>query len=262
VDIRKAARFEELQLKVERDPASIAFAQLAEECRRAGELQEAVDVCRAGLDIHPGYLSARVTLGRALLELSQLDEAQVELETVLRSAPENLAALRALAETLHKRGDLGDALTQYRAALSLAHNDPDLQETVAELAKVVDPAPSPAASDGLSFEQAAREFLLHAPPPVKPAPSLVVDPPAASVETALASPAMPPLVVVEPSSAPVSNAFSYASDDPAPSRVVDATPAFAAAPEDRAARDHAVRTIAALEQWLEAVHVTRAHRHA
>jgi hypothetical protein len=41
------------------DPASIAFAQLAEECRRAGHNQEAVDVCRAGLELHPGYLSAQ-----------------------------------------------------------------------------------------------------------------------------------------------------------------------------------------------------------
>ena len=257
-----SSRIEDLRRRVQKDPASIAFAQLAEECRRAGELQEAVDVCRTGLEIHPGYLSARVTLGRALLELNQLDEAQVELETVLRSAPENLAALRALAETLHKRGELGDALTQYRAALSLAHNDPDLQETVAELAKVIDPAPPPNASDGLSFEQAAREFLLHAAPPAKAAPAPVVEAPAAIVAPALPSPAMPPPPVEEPPSAPAAHAFSYASDDPAPSRVVEAMPAIAAVPEDHAARDHAVRTIAALEQWLEAVHVTRAHRHA
>ena len=47
----------------------VRFAQLAEELRRSGELQEAVDICQSGLAIHPGYLSARVTLGRALLEL-------------------------------------------------------------------------------------------------------------------------------------------------------------------------------------------------
>jgi tetratricopeptide (TPR) repeat protein len=275
--VADSSRIDDLRRRVQKDPASIAFAQLAEECRRAGELQEAVDVCRAGLDIHPGYLSARVTLGRALLELNQLDEAQVELETVLRSAPENLAALRALAEALHRRGDLGDALTQYRAALSLAHNDPDLQETVAELAKLIDPAPPPAASDGLSFEQAAREFLLHAPPPVKPAPPPLaaatppaiadaapsgVEPASAGADAALPSPEMPSLLVEEPSSAPVAGAFSYADEDPAPSHLVEATPALTAAPDDHAARDHAVRTIAALEQWLEAVHVTRAHRHA
>ena len=68
-------RIEDLRRRVQKDPASIAFAQLAEECRRAGRYEEAVEVCRAGLAVHPGYLSARVTLGRALIELDQPDEA-------------------------------------------------------------------------------------------------------------------------------------------------------------------------------------------
>src|SRR5688500_11871188 len=101
------SRIEELRRRVQKDPASIAFAQLAEELRRAGEYQESADSCRAGLEIHPGYLSARVTLGRALVELGQIDEAQAELTRVLESAPENLAAIRGLAEIHHRRGDLG-----------------------------------------------------------------------------------------------------------------------------------------------------------
>ena len=80
-------RIEDLRRRVQKDPASIAFAQLAEECRRAGHYQESVDVCRAGLELHPGYLSARVTLGRALIELNDLETALAELEHVLKSAP-------------------------------------------------------------------------------------------------------------------------------------------------------------------------------
>src|SRR5204863_6914061 len=127
------SRLEDLRRRVQQDPSSIAFAQLAEEYRRAGQLQEAVDVCRAGLEIHPGYHSARVTLGRAFLELNQFEDAQKELEQVLKSAPENLAAIRGLAEIYHRRGSLAEALVQYRAALGLARNDPDLEQTVADL---------------------------------------------------------------------------------------------------------------------------------
>jgi tetratricopeptide (TPR) repeat protein len=101
------SRIEELQRRVQKDPASIAFAQLAEEHRRAGAFEEAIDVCRAGLEQHPGYLSARVTLGRALLESGQYEDAQAELEYVLRAAPDNLAAIRALAE-IHQRREDGD----------------------------------------------------------------------------------------------------------------------------------------------------------
>ena len=103
-------RIEELRRRVQKDPASIAFAQLAEEFRRAGQYAEAIDACHAGLAMHPGYLSARVTLGRALIEVGELDQALLELTQVLNAAPENLAALRGLAEIHHRRGDLPQAL--------------------------------------------------------------------------------------------------------------------------------------------------------
>src|SRR5215467_8132501 len=117
-------RIDDLRRRVQKDPASIAFAQLAEELRRAGQFDESIETCRAGLNIHPGYLSARVTLGRALLEVNQLEAGQAELELVLKSAPENLAAIRGLAEIFHRQGRLPEALAQYRAALALAKNDP------------------------------------------------------------------------------------------------------------------------------------------
>jgi Flp pilus assembly protein TadD len=115
------------------DPASIAFAQLAEECRRAGLYEEAVATCRAGLKRHPEYTSVRVTLGRALIELDRLDEALAELETALTQAPQNLSALRALAQIHHRRGSTADALARYRHALVLAPNDPELNRAVLEL---------------------------------------------------------------------------------------------------------------------------------
>lgn len=95
-------RIEELRRRVQLDPASIAFAALAEEFRRMGRNEEAIETCRAGLQRHPAYLSARVTLGRALIETGDYDAAREELETVLRSAPENLAAIRGLAQ-IHDR---------------------------------------------------------------------------------------------------------------------------------------------------------------
>lgn len=98
-------RIEELKRRVQMDPASIAFAALAEEYRRAERYDEAIETCTAGLVRHPSYLSAHVTLGRALMEVGRLQEAQQELEFVLRLAPENLAAIRGLAE-IHRR--LGD----------------------------------------------------------------------------------------------------------------------------------------------------------
>lgn len=133
----------ELRRRVQTDPASIAFAQLAEECRRAGSNEEAVEICRAGLARNPAYLSARVTLGRALIELGQLDAAKAELDLVVAGAPDNLAAIRGLAEILQLRGQMKEALAYYKHALELAKHDRDLEDTVERISQVVAPAPPP-----------------------------------------------------------------------------------------------------------------------
>jgi tetratricopeptide (TPR) repeat protein len=198
--VAENARIEALRRRVQKDPASIAFAQLAEECRRAGGYGEAAEICRAGLAIHPEYLSARVTLGRALLELNELNEAAEELNLVLRGAPENLAAVRGLAEIALRRGDRVEALKRYRVALGLAKNDPDLQEIVSDLQQQLAPA------------GAAPAERVIPTPEVEEAPD--------EVETvALTCGTM-------------------------------------------GAIDSARPLVAVLEQWLTAIHVTRAERHA
>lgn len=128
-----ASRIDELRGRLQKDPASIAFAQLGEEYRRAGRFREAIGTCRAGLKRHPGYLSARVTLGRALLELGELDAAYAELTGVLGQAPENLAAIRGLAEIHRRRGELPEALQQFKNAFELAGGDPGIDKLVRDI---------------------------------------------------------------------------------------------------------------------------------
>jgi len=124
-------RIEELRRRVEADPASIAFAALAEEYRRLGRYDEAVETCVAGLQRHPAYLSARVTLGRSLVETGDLDSAREQFETVLRSAPENIAATRGLAQ-IHER--LGHSTEM----------DPHLAQLMREHVESLPPPPPPA----------------------------------------------------------------------------------------------------------------------
>jgi tetratricopeptide (TPR) repeat protein len=128
-------RIEELLRRVESDPAPFVFAQLAEEYRRAGRHAEAVRCCRDGLERHPGYLSARLILGRALAEMGSLDEATVELERVLQSAPDNLSATRDLAEIHLRQGHLEQALDYYERAVDLFRHDAELEGKVRELSR-------------------------------------------------------------------------------------------------------------------------------
>ena len=91
-------RIDDLRRRLDSDPTPFAFAQLAEEYRRTGAYREAIQTCRAGLLQHPGYHSARVILGRCLLETGDLKAAEIEFATVVRAAPDNLSARRGIAD--------------------------------------------------------------------------------------------------------------------------------------------------------------------
>ena len=138
-------RLEELRRRVENDPASIAFASLAEELRRTGDHDEAVRVCRAGLEHHPTYLSARVTLGRALLELQQYPEARTELEYVIHAAPDHLLALKCMGELQARAGD-GAPAEPARAVAFPAE------------VKAADPTPEPVVAPAPPPHPALREL--------------------------------------------------------------------------------------------------------
>ena len=129
-------RIEDLRRRIHKDPASIAFAQLAEEHRRAGDCEEAVRVCETGLAQHPAFLSARVTLGRALFELGRLEEARSEFLRVLDAAPDNLIAVGKLAEIhqrTHQVTQLGITNDTSRASLSPGQDRQADDRVLAEL---------------------------------------------------------------------------------------------------------------------------------
>jgi tetratricopeptide (TPR) repeat protein len=149
-------RIQELRRRVQQDPASLSFAPLAEELRRAGQLADAVATCRAGLKRHPEYVSARATLGRALLDQGDLDAALDELTTVLQSAPEHLAALKGIAEIHAERGDVDAALASYRRAFDLAREDQDLARAIAALEAQ---APAPPSGPDLASGSANSPVL-------------------------------------------------------------------------------------------------------
>jgi tetratricopeptide (TPR) repeat protein len=129
-------RIDQLRRRVSADPASVAFAALAEEYRKEGRYPEAIETCRVGLQRHPAYLSARVTLGRALLGVGDYEAARLELEAVLRLAPENLAAIRAMADIYSRLRDADEMPAE--EADSLPDAEPAGEET-----HPVEPVPPP-----------------------------------------------------------------------------------------------------------------------
>ncbi len=137
------SRIDELRRRLERDPGSRLFAQLAEEHRKAGEHAEAIRVARAGLVQHPSYPSARLTLGRALLDSGDPGGARVELEAALHDAPDNILASRFLGQALEALGELGPAVVQLQRTLKMAPGDRQLESQIVSLeTRLRSPQPS------------------------------------------------------------------------------------------------------------------------
>jgi tetratricopeptide (TPR) repeat protein len=116
-------RLERLERIYEENPGTRLFLALAEEYFRDGQLEKAVEVCRGGLEIFPGYTSARVTLARSLIDLGQDDEAERELGAVLGNSPDNLLASRLYAALLIRQGRRDEAAAVVDRLLELSPDD-------------------------------------------------------------------------------------------------------------------------------------------
>ena len=108
-----------LKEKIEKDPNSKLFVPLAEEYKKAGMYDDAIDVLAKGLERQPSYLSARVSLGKIYIEKGMLDEARSEFEKVIAAIPDNLYAHKKLAETYRDLGEKDKAIKEFKTVLRL-----------------------------------------------------------------------------------------------------------------------------------------------
>jgi tetratricopeptide (TPR) repeat protein len=119
--------------KYQEDPTSRIFAPLAEAYRKAGLLDEAIEIAREGLRVHPNFIGGRVALARALFEKRHYDEVVEELSIVVREVPDNLVAQKLLAESSLMLGRVAEALSAFKMLLYFNPGDAETARVVAEL---------------------------------------------------------------------------------------------------------------------------------
>ena len=148
---------EKLREKVEKDPNSKLFVPLAEEYRKEGMLDEAIDILQKGLERQPSYMSARVSLGKIYLEKGKPDEARSEFEHVIEAIPDNLYAHKKLSEIYRDTGKRDLALKTFRTVLKLNPMDEETLNNLRELegASVELPAEDLKGTDTQVSEEAA-----------------------------------------------------------------------------------------------------------
>src|SRR5262245_57822518 len=113
-------RYEE---RLARDPASPAFALLADAYRRASRTRDAIRLCREGLARTPENTAARLTLAKALVDEGDAEAAMIEVEAVLERNPADGPAHRLAGELERRRGQLEAAVAHLREAAALDPSD-------------------------------------------------------------------------------------------------------------------------------------------
>jgi tetratricopeptide (TPR) repeat protein len=113
--------------RLARDPASLAFAQLADLYRKAGRTRDAVALCRNGLTRYPHYTTARLILAKSLVADGQLAPAQAELDAILEVSPKDVQCHRLAAEIQRRLGHIDEAVRHLEAAVALDPGDRESQ---------------------------------------------------------------------------------------------------------------------------------------
>ena len=176
------ARTGELRRKLEKDPGSRLFGQFAEELRKEGKHDEAIAVCRKGLEKNPNFPSARLTLARALLDSGRPREARPELEQIVKASPDNIMASRLLGEALEELGELELALKQFEKTLIFSPGDKAVTEKLAVLKARMAAPPAPTVPPTLppAVPEASAPAQALPAPAAAALPSVFGDPPAAA----------------------------------------------------------------------------------
>jgi tetratricopeptide (TPR) repeat protein len=192
-----SSEIEKLERKWKENPRGTVFAPYAEALRKHGELAEAQEVLRQGLEQHPDYVPGNIVLGRCCLDLLEDGAAETAFSNALRLDPENVIALKALADITERQGRLAEAASWLNQLIAVDPSNDEARDQLTRVEKARDAAaevmhaaiqqqPAAAASEEVETSPLAgataapgagpREVQLvpevTAPPSVAPTPSL------------------------------------------------------------------------------------------
>jgi len=127
-------------------PASYVFAPLADACRKAGMLEEAVEICAAGVARHPRYPSGYVVQGKCYFDQRNIAAAEKAFRAVLELDENNLVALKYLGVIMVGRGEREQATEYFQHILALDPEDREIRRILSELKETEQVGAKPSAT--------------------------------------------------------------------------------------------------------------------
>ena len=190
-------KIEELRFRLKTDPKSRLFYPLAEELRKVGLCADAEQVLRTGLEHHPAYLSAWVSLGRVAREQGKSIDAIDALSRALQIDPGNVVAARLLADSYLAGGEKVEAIKKYKLVHALMPGDSEIEAMIERLERELNPivpvSVEPEPESELELESEPEPEPEPEPQAEEPSP-FVEEPPSAAEEAILSADAEPMLV--------------------------------------------------------------------
>ncbi|RKZ21831.1 hypothetical protein DRQ18_03835, partial [bacterium] len=179
---------ERLRAKLQEDPDSLLFAQYADLLRKAGRIEEAIDVLNRGIMKHPNYSMAYLVLGRCYRDQGAMDTAIRNFEQAFSLDRQSLPALKELADAYIKTGNVKKAREALEHILAIDPLDEETRRKLESLPKEEEEkepekteTPGVPETDFFAFfeeviEEKKQETAAKAPPPPEAKPEVTPEP--------------------------------------------------------------------------------------
>jgi tetratricopeptide (TPR) repeat protein len=170
------SEIEKLERRWKENPKGTVFAPYAEVLRKHGDHPMAKEVLRQGLELHPDHIPGNIVLGRCCLDLGEEGPAEAAFTHVLDLDPENVIALKALAEITERQGRLMEAAGWLNRLMTVDPSNDEAREQHARvalareaasavLAAPAAPAPAPVPAPPSRPDTATTEVVAVVQPP-------------------------------------------------------------------------------------------------
>ncbi len=120
-----------LENRVKDNPNSILFARLADYYLKENRFDEAIELCKNGIEHNPEYITGNYVLGKAYLAIEDWEKAESEFKKVLSYDRHYISAYKQLGDLMLKMGWENKATIYYKDILNI---DP-LTEEIRQILK-------------------------------------------------------------------------------------------------------------------------------
>jgi len=174
------SEIDKLEARFRDNPKGRNFAPLADAYRKAGLIDNAVDLCQNGLKLHPDYVSAYIVYARCLVDKKDDAAALGVFKQVLGLDGENIIALRGLAELAERNGKYGEEVEWLSRLLNADPMNGDAAEALARAKGKAAAAPPAAATAPMAKPDFAIDH--ETPEPVTLKPTAATSAPSPDIE--------------------------------------------------------------------------------